>query len=304
MPLLPVNLHKDGTLRDASGGCARQSLGAHLARLDPGAPVIVMIHGFRYSPFGPGNDPHRHIFAAAPERGLLRTVSWPRRLGIRETGGPLGLAFGWDGCGRLDRVHGRAQAAGRALSRLLQAVPPGRPVHMVAHSLGVRVALAALDGLEAGAAARMILLAAASYRNEARAALVTPAGRRAEFVNVTGRENALFDALAEMLLPAPCPLDRVLGRGLTDAPHRWLDLPLDDPRLLSALRTAGFRIAPPAPVCHWSGYLRPGVFGLYRALLSDDPLPLARLRALLPAEPAPRARLLAIPPLPLGRKAS
>ncbi len=31
------------------------------AVLAPGAPLVVMIHGFRYSPSHASRDPHRHI---------------------------------------------------------------------------------------------------------------------------------------------------------------------------------------------------------------------------------------------------
>jgi hypothetical protein len=94
--------------------------------------------------------------------------------------------------------------------------------------------------------------------------------------NVTAPENTLFDLLLRAALPFRGP---TLGRGLPGLPN-WLDLPLADPLALDALARLGWRIHPPrAAVCHWSGYLRPGLFRFYRALLAEPrrtPLPLLR----------------------------
>jgi hypothetical protein len=79
----------------------------------------------------------------------------------------------------------------------------------------------------------------------------------------------------------------MLGAGTVALPN-LTTLQLDDAASLAALRRAGYRIAPPARlVCHWSPYLRPGVFPLYRAVL-DGALGLGQLRALLPEQGAPR----------------
>ena len=53
---------------------------------------------------------------------------------------------------------------------------------------------------------------------------------------------------------------------------------------------AGFGRAPPGrPLCHWSPYIRHGVFPLYRARLRQpDNLPLLQLRATLPKRCDPR----------------
>ena len=70
-------------------------------------------------------------------------------------------------------------------------------------------------------------------------------------------------------------------------------LQLDHADSLKALKTAGFPIAPPKNrVCHWSPYLRPGVFRLYRAFLSGK-ITVNDLRAILPSDMTPRwSRLL------------
>ena len=82
-------------------------------------------------------------------------------------------------CG-LWAAHARARTAGLALAALADAVAalsPGRALHVIAHSMGARVALNALTHVEAGRFGRIVLLAAAETRQVAAAALATPAGR-------------------------------------------------------------------------------------------------------------------------------
>ncbi len=257
------------------------ALQAALDRTPPGAPIVAMIHGYRYIPGHPRHDPHRQILSIRPDLGGARTISWPRHLGLHRHG--LGLAIGWDAAGGLHGAHRRAADTGAALAALADRLAEhGRPLDLIAHSLGARVALAALSAAQPGAIGRVILLAAADLASTGGAAMHSPAGRRAEVINITGRENRLFDLMFERLIRAGG--DRALGRGLPDAPPNWLDLPLDCPDTRAGLARLGHRVAAPAlPVCHWSGYLRPGAFPLYRALLTDrDRLTLPRLRACLP----------------------
>jgi hypothetical protein len=176
-------------------------------------------------------------------------------------------------------------------------------VQVLAHSLGARVALAALPSLEPGAIGRAVLLAAAETRGRAARWLDCPAGRAAEIVNVTSRENALFDGLLEWLVAPHCWGERALGRGFGARSPRWVDLAIDDDRVRAALAALGYAIpAADRRVCHWSVYLRPGLFDVYRAILSGA-LPLTRLRAALPqaAETDARPEPFSLPPLPLPR---
>lgn len=271
------------------------ALAQALASLPKGAPVVVMIHGYRFAPDARGgNCPHGHIFSMQPPAQDWTAISWPRHLGLN-CGRALAIGFGWPARGQFRGACARARAAGRALAELaalVQSLDPGRAFDVVGHSLGARVALAALPHAEAGDFRRMILLAAAELRRPAQRAMASAAGRAVQVVNVTTRENDLFDFLFEWLGAAG--LDTAIGQGLREARANWLDLQLDQAASLTALARLGHVLpAPPARISHWSPYLRPGALGLYRAIL-DGSLPLERLRSALPERRDPRwSRLLA-----------
>jgi len=283
------------------------------APLDGDGPVIVMVHGYKYAPGHATECPHHQIFALDPVRDCFKVVSWPRGLGFggQAPGEGLAIGFGWNARGSLWRAYEEAARAGAALAGLvatIRARAPRRPVHAIAHSFGARVVLSALAHLAPGALGRVILLAGAEFGHHAGAALATRAGRAAEIVNVTTRENDLFDALLEWLIPAPARGDRSLGLALGPGPN-VLTLQLDDTGTLDVLRGAGFEIAPPAArICHWSPYTRAGALPFYGRLLREpDRLSLAQLRAALPDRATPRWSRLAPDlrlPLPIGRKPS
>ena len=266
-------------------GTGRPAAEALEAPLRGTGPVVLMIHGFKFDPARPGSCPHEHILSLKTDHTCWKAKSWPAALGIGDipdTLGPdtLGIAFGWSARGSIWQAYDRAEETGRTLAgliRLIRAQAPDRPVHVIAHSLGARVALAALPLLPAHALDRILLLAGAEFRASAEARLATPAGRTVEVVSVTSRENRPYDLLMERAFgPAR---GRTIGREAPALPN-WVSLPLDSPAVLSALSELGHDIAPPQRwICHWSSYLRPGVFPLYAALIATrHPLPLAPLR--------------------------
>lgn len=248
----------------------RARLARKLDRLPPTAPVVVMIHGWRYAPGFTRDCPHGSILSLDPAPGDRRAVSWPRHLGLDGTQG-LGIALGWNAKCDPWRAHLRAASTGTALAEIagLVAARTGRGVQVIAHSMGARVALAALAQTAPGQIARMILLAAAETRGRALAALNSPAGRRVEVVNVTTRENDLFDACFEW--GVHLGLRTSIGQGLGRAHPGWHDLWIDQPPTLRALAALGHPLAdPPRRICHWSPYLRPGTIALYRALIEGQ----------------------------------
>lgn len=282
MALVTVNVRADSLEVDEA------VLVQALSALPQGAPVVVMIYGYRFMPGLSGHCPHEHILSLHPTPGVPRAVSWPAQLGLADNQAGLAIAFGWPSRGALRDCYARAAHAGTHLATLiarLRALAPDRPVDVIAHSLGARVALSALPFLQAGDVGRMILLAGAELRLRARAVLDTPAGRAAEVLNVTSRENAVFDLLLESALTLG--LGRSLGRGLPRPPANWTDLRIDRPETLTALAARGFPVDPPRQrICHWSAYLRPGVFPIYHAVLTRRIAP-ATLRS-----PQPGSALL------------
>ncbi|MDO5704734.1 MAG: DUF726 domain-containing protein [Paracoccus sp. (in: a-proteobacteria)] len=272
---------------------------AAAAALPEGAPVIAMIHGFRFSPAASEADPHRHILALDPDPASRRVMSWPRALGFDDSGGGgLALAYGWEARGSLNSAYLRADAAGESLARCIDllAQNAGRPIALIGHSLGARVALSALHHVTPGTVSRAILLTAAEFRCAAASAMASPAGQQAEIINITSRENDLFDFGMELLIGG---LRRqTLGFGLAEPVRNWIDVQIDDADTLAALAGLGFQVDRRAlRLSHWSPYLRPGVFDFYRTALRQPwALPMGLLRGALPVRPTPRwSRLFALP---------
>jgi pimeloyl-ACP methyl ester carboxylesterase len=264
--------------------------------LPKGAPILVMMHGYRYSPSIPAHDPHRHILSPIQ---VSHAPSWPHALGFGTSPDEgLAIAFGWEARGTLRAAYGRAENAGNVLADTVSelAQQSGRQVGLIGHSLGGRVALQSMKNANAGSLGRVILLNAAEFRDTAAAALHTPAGQRAEVINVTARENDLFDFALERLLSRG--RRRALGLGLESRSPNWVDLQIDDATTLDALADLGFPTERGARrLSHWTPYLRGGLFDFYRAALCHPwALPLGLLRHHLPDRLDARwSRLLARP---------
>lgn len=297
MSLLAVNAHGPGLCLDPA------ALTAAIEALPPAAPIVAMIHGYRFSPGKGRHCPHDHILSFTPAPGDRKAVSWPRHLRLGAPDAGLAIAFGWRARGSIWAAHAEAAQAARALAglaALVRRIDPHRPIDVIAHSLGARVVLSALPQVDAGSFGRIILMAAAEFRDQAEAAVHSPAGRQADIVNVTSRENDMFDFCMETLLSGG--LDCSIGHGLANSHANWFDLQIDRPEVLAALASLGYRLAPTRNrVCHWSPYLRPGLFALYRALLTRQISP-ALLRAHLPTGQEARwSRLIraSLPRLPL-----
>jgi hypothetical protein len=275
-----------------------RDLRRHLRRLPPKAPVVVMVHGYRFSPETPETDPHRSLFAFRPARTCRKVRSWPEGLGFADDDGATGLAigFGWlasephlpsllaTGRTGFARVYDRAGRLGARLAELvalLQRLAPGRPVDLLAHSLGARVALAALPHLTR-APGRVVLLGAAEFDARARESLAAcPAPCPPQVYNVTARANDLYDIAFESFAPRRGWGERAVGFGLGAPSECWLDLQLDRAEATAFINARGIALTlPAARLCHWSFYTRPGAFAVYQAILRRSPgWDIASLRA-------------------------
>ena len=285
MPILRINAQNEvPQLHGVS-----HALGPVLHRaLGQDGPIVVMVHGYRFLPGDGGNCPHRHIFApdtTTNHRGL----SWPRHLGFGRghLQDGLAIAFGWNARGSLWRARKTASEAARALAylvRMIRKIDTTRPVHVIAHSLGGYLALEAMQHLWAGDLGRVILMNAAAYQSQAKAALRTPAGRECELFNVISRENNLYDLMFERIFRPNVRCDRALGRGISARNAVTLDL--GNRVILARMRDIGFPVAAPAHwACHWSTYLRPGIFPFYQSLLrAPARLPFSYLQHILRAD--------------------
>lgn len=291
MPILRINASGHIAQR-ASTEAEPLSLQAALAGLPRRNPVVIMLHGFGYSPNHPHSCPHDHIFKGGEDHPLRRAQSWPLRLGYGPGTPDRGLciAFGWNAGGSIWRAHREAARAGLALAQLVGHITDHTkaPVNIIAHSLGVRLALAALPHVTPGKIDKMIFMTGAELKSTAETALGTPAGLRTQVLNISSRENDIFDFMFEWLLAPHRRGARALGAGLA-LPH-CVTAQIDHPLHLEGLRSLGLHVAATTkPMCHWSSYLRPGLFSLYRAFLDvDTPLGLADFRAVLPSPPTPR----------------
>lgn len=238
-----------------------------LEALTPGAPVILMIHGFRYCPDDPANNPHRLILSDQPVNACWKAVSWPSSLDLAPGDG-LTIGIGWSARRTIWQAYHGAQTAARNVAGIvagIRAMAPTRPIHLIGHSLGARVALQCLAHLDAPDVNRMVLISPAEFQSEARAAMATPAGQRAEVFTMLSAQNTAFDLLLRTAMPHK---GATLGRGgaISDT---WLDVRLDNRATLDALSGLGFEIgADGRKVCHWAGYLRPGIWQFYRAVMT------------------------------------
>lgn len=248
-----------------------------LDALPPRAPVVIMTHGLRYCPSDPENDPHQLILSPEDTGRCWKAVSWPQSLNLTDG---MTIGFGWSARKSVWNAYHEAPQAARDLAQLVRHIreaSPDRPIHMIGHSLGARVILQSLPHVQAGDVQRAVLLSPAEFADNARAALDCPAGRSAEVFSILSRQNTAFDLLLRAAMPH---LGATLGRAGPQQ-YNWLDLRIDHAPSRRALEAFGHRVADNSRrVCHWSGYLRDGVWPFYRDLLTrPDLTPMGMLAA-------------------------
>jgi len=288
MAYVGVSASEDGLAAAWTGGDVDALLAPQLAALAPDAPVVILIHGYKFDPgptHRPQDDPHRSLYAFGADLGSWKVRSWPEGLGFHPQSpeGGLCIGFGWPaiephfphllGARRTGfaAVYDRAADYGFHLAELIariRGLDPGRPVDLLAHSLGARVALCALPHLEA-APDRIVLLGAAEFDARARESLAAHRGlRQPQVYNVTARANDFYDAMFETFAPRRGWRERAVGLGLRDPLPFWLDVQLDRQDLTDWINAQGIALKPSeARLCHWSFYTRGGAFDVYQAIL-------------------------------------
>ncbi len=265
----------------------RLHLRSALEKVPEGAPVVIMIHGYKYHPRRAYSDPHRLLFAPVPEKTARKFSSWSTGLGfaLHTVDDGLGIGFGWEGLPshkikptpRLSgfaHVYGQAYRAGGHLARLLswiEKISPGRKVDILAHSLGARVAFIGLMRGASSNARRVILLSGAEYAsNINRYFRHVDRHPSLEVFSIQNNRNGFVDFLFECFAPRPHPQDKAMGRNFQGPPERWLTLAIDDPATRSVLAERGIGIERPLKrhrVDHWGLYTRAGTMRFYQDLL-------------------------------------
>lgn len=259
---------------------------------DPAAPIVIMVHGYKFLPGDPRHCPHDHIFSLSETHKCWKATSWPRGLGFGsgQAREGLAIAFGWEARGPLHRVYDNANLAAKALAELIDRLAlalPQHKFHAIGHSLGGRVLLQTLQHVDPGRLSKLILLNPAEYRASAEKALASAGGRHAQTLIVTSAENALFDLIMRYLVWPERRGDVPVGHGIEGMAH-VKTLRIDCPKTLAHLRRIGFPIrGKRRKLCHWSPYLRDGTFDIYKALFRGE----ITLNSLLPAADRPEQPL-------------
>lgn len=287
MAYLGISSHSGRLIcRDDPATDVRLHIAQAIQRLPAQAPVVIMIHGFRYAPEAPFSDPHLTLYSSAANQIGRCLASWTDGMGFSDTGFDDGLAvgFGWEAAAHspswhpmnmrgFPRIYKNAAVAGERLARVchwINELAPDRTIDLMAHSLGARVALRAVH-LHSTNIGRVILMGAAEYASEADQVMKRlPHPSPLEVFNIRARENVFYDFLFEALAPRKKRGDIAIGRGYDGPHHRWLNVATDDASTLQALSVRGVGLGrSQARITHSGFYTRPGMFGFYQSLIRD-----------------------------------
>lgn len=246
-------------------------------------PTIILLHGFNYDPFSSGiRNPHQSVFRTwgdhLQEFNQMLDEPWDIMGFGWYSGNPAwrGWPRSWT-AGYLTPytyAWGLALRAAVVLARLIgwSASDDGKgspPVMVIAHSLGTRVAVQTLKDVAPDRIARTLFLNGAEYSQNA---AVAASYSKSEILNIMVDTDDILSMLGEHFAPGG-PFQAVLGRaGILNPSERWLDLKIDDERLIKAAVAALYAdISGDDPKDYWDHsftYRHPPNWKLYRDFLA------------------------------------
>ncbi len=244
-----------------------------------GVPV-VLVHGFDYDPWK-NSDDNPHFMGPLGKMstfGMWRRDLVPDRaaIGLGWYSAPVGLRGvlrAWRS-GRWNRYRyafDLAWEAGRVLSVMLRRLDG--PVDVLCHSLGSRVALAAL-AQERGLPVRNLLIMNGAELVKT-GEPIARANPQVNFTNLVVQSDKVLKYAGAKFAPeggfgAVCLGQVGLGK---DAPSNWRDVDLDDPVDQAWGRERGWNLKGDNPMSrgdHWYTYRHKGNRGMIRAALSGE----------------------------------
>lgn len=256
-------------------------LGEYLSLQKKISSFVIMIHGYKFDSGDQNHCPHATMFNPDAVEQDYRTLSWPDAFHMAPADS-CAIGFAWPARGKLGSVYDLAARAGAELGQLIKALRlhhPEIPIHLMAHSMGARVALRAFHLLEAGDVERAILLFPAEYQVPTEATLSTDAGKACEILTIASHENTFYEFLFSWMKLAGAQMGPAFG-GYQPARSNHVTLWIDRTDIIDALNSMDIRIGHrERRLCHWSAYTRTGIFDLYaRWLFHPRQLPIATLQ--------------------------
>ena len=206
----------------------------------PDAPIIVMLHGQGFDPCIARVDPFRSIFAYDPYgdriRDYWRLQSWAHRFKCAPQKSMM-IGYGWQAHSTDFVMSANVNAVARnavmeaqqfgAFVQRLNAITPQRPVHVIAHGMGAKLALRSLETTPKMRIKRLIMLNGQGLITDGLLAMNAKAGQKTEFYNIYERSTARLRFIDRHCEKAG-PIDHILALGFPFQRHRWVDIPLAD----------------------------------------------------------------------------
>ncbi|MEM7243128.1 MAG: hypothetical protein AAF429_13175 [Pseudomonadota bacterium] len=243
-PIIPV-IAKAGRFYDRQAPMRDvfEKLTTRAAGADAAHPMVMMIHGQGFDPGIRRADPYRTIFAYDPYGDRIadywRLQSWVHRFkdAAAAPANALMIGYGWQACApdfvtsaNLNEVARKAVTEAQFFSQFicrLRQMAPKRRLHVLAHGLGAKVVLRALEQTPNMRIDRLVMLDAVALISDGLLAMNAKAGHKTALYNIYDRPTTrmrFFDKYCEKA----GPLDHVLGFGFPFQRHRWVDVPLVD----------------------------------------------------------------------------